>query len=549
MAENTIHIVRDWVSDDYQDLSAVEIDSFVSTTSNNNDLIKAIFIVLEEKKYHEEFLAPVCHQLFSFYRSRNETLQNFTRQYIPPLVGLYLSNVVKENIRLVRCVEVLLLGIYNLEVTDPSGKPISHSFRIPSLSKPSIFHEPMSLSHSMLTEHALSKLEYADSHRSITGPYKEVEKINASNRLQVMTVLMWVYNQHIGQLSTFSHMSVCKMSSRMVKQGYNRTSRSNYGNDCSSSYGNPHPRPVARIPLSSAFMLEIIHSVYFAMFNGLENPGLQSLEELHNRAMHELLSDVLLVTTAIRNSLKTNPSGQPTDGPMGISVALSPTTTVSNVSRAVLTNASFRTKKLPDDIPIQTDGDTSENHHLSSINEEGEEADVTSKAGSSVSRARDKKPSSHNNAINSSASKTSVLQLRKDKTKDKRKESSSSENSLNGKSVSVNAVGNGISDTAISNSNSDEGDTIKFNNNEQMYNPLMFRIETQTKSPVRKKSSPDIDSCSCDGFTPDTVCVNNHIGQAIESNVIREDTYILQPKIPRSESENSQQNVTLQTVV
>lgn len=41
-----------------------------------------------------------------------------------------------------------------------------------------------------------------------------------------------------------------------------------------------------------------------------------------------------------------NPSGQPSDGPMGISVALSPTTIVTTVSRAI-TNASFRAKKLP----------------------------------------------------------------------------------------------------------------------------------------------------------------------------------------------------------
>nr|CAD7263795.1 unnamed protein product [Timema shepardi] len=40
---------------------------------------------------------------------------------------------------------------------------------------------------------------------------------------------------------------------------------------------------------------------------------------------------------------------QPCDGPMGISVALSPaTTTVTTVSKSMITNASFRTKKLPD---------------------------------------------------------------------------------------------------------------------------------------------------------------------------------------------------------
>lgn len=39
--------------------------------------------------------------------------------------------------------------------------------------------------------------------------------------------------------------------------------------------------------------------------------------------------------------------GQPSDGPIGISVALSPATTTPTISKSMITNASFRTKKLP----------------------------------------------------------------------------------------------------------------------------------------------------------------------------------------------------------
>lgn len=40
----------------------------------------------------------------------------------------------------------------------------------------------MSLSHTALSERALSNLQYADSRMITVGPYTEVEKINASNR-------------------------------------------------------------------------------------------------------------------------------------------------------------------------------------------------------------------------------------------------------------------------------------------------------------------------------------------------------------------------------
>lgn len=39
--------------------------------------------------------------------------------------------------------------------------------------------------------------------------------------------------------------------------------------------------------------------------------------------------------------------GQPSDGPIGISVALSPATATPTISKSMITNASFRTKKLP----------------------------------------------------------------------------------------------------------------------------------------------------------------------------------------------------------
>lgn len=76
-----------------------------------------------------------------------------------------------------------------------------------------------------------------------------------------------------------------------------------------------------------------------------------------------------------------NPSGQPSDGPMGISIALSPTTNTATVSKGIsktaTTNASFKTQKLPDDIPIVTTTGTgvSTQPPLTAINEEGDEND------------------------------------------------------------------------------------------------------------------------------------------------------------------------------
>jgi Hyccin len=53
------------------------------------------------------------------------------------------------------------------------------------------------------------------------------------------------------------------------------------------------------------------------------------------------------VTNAVKNSLRFNPLGQLKDGPMGISIALSPTQGNLAFSKDAITNASFRARKLP----------------------------------------------------------------------------------------------------------------------------------------------------------------------------------------------------------
>lgn len=153
-----------------------------------------------------------------------------------------------------------------------------------------------------------------------------------------------------------------------------------------------------------------MNSIYFCIFNNVAEDGLKALEEIHARAVIHLYTDVLLVnifyliifncitkhysnycktlllsfekmTNAIRNSLQVNPSGGPCDGPMGISIALSPTSntlTTTGISKTAITNASFKTRKLPDDIPIVTSS-AANAQHLGPINEENEDIEKTIK--------------------------------------------------------------------------------------------------------------------------------------------------------------------------
>ncbi|XP_076327192.1 hyccin-like isoform X2 [Tachypleus tridentatus] len=409
-------IVQEWLAD-YRDLSLAEVHSFASTIKQNSELIQAIFTVLEEKKYHVGLLESVCHQLFSFYRSDDTDLQMFTLQYLPVLLGIYLCAVARGERKNVWSIEVLLLGIYNLEAVNKDRQSLGHSFHLPCISKPSIYHEPISSSHSLLTEHALSKHEHKEPHFVTTGSFSEVEKINASNRLQIVTLLQKLYNHHISLMPRTSHFALCRMCSKLVRQGFvtrGLTHRSPFTPE-GTPFCNHLPRPAPRVPVSSSFLMEMLYAIYFSMFNGVSSAGIQALEDIHSRASQELFFDVLLVSNAVKNSLKTNPSGQPSDGPMGLNVSLSQSFSSHSVTKTVVTNASFRTKKLPDDIPIQSpkeEGSSNGSQQLTAITEEQDDCEKGSAKG------KDKSSSENGNA--SGTSKLPVLQLRKDKSKFKK---------------------------------------------------------------------------------------------------------------------------------
>lgn len=140
------------------------------------------------------------------------------------------------------------------------------------------------------------------------------------------------------------------------------------------------------IPYCNLFLISsFIRSIYikyllllcnvFRRFNGDCTLAIQAVEDIHHRACYHGFTDVLLVTNAIKNGTPNIHSGKytvtrvqidimfysirilkiatlfvlglPTDNPMGISLAISPQATPSVMSKSMITNASFRTKKLP----------------------------------------------------------------------------------------------------------------------------------------------------------------------------------------------------------
>uniref|UniRef100_A0A2M4AIC9 Putative beta-catenin-tcf/lef signaling pathway component drctnnb1a n=1 Tax=Anopheles triannulatus TaxID=58253 RepID=A0A2M4AIC9_9DIPT len=461
-------IIADWIAD-YSALQESELRTFAAQHENDFEISKALYSILNERTKYKDLIHPICNQLCNFYRSNEIELRRFTLQFVPMLIYLYLNSVALGDKKGCRSIETLLICIYNIEVSSDDGSPKVVSFRMPVLAQASVYHEEKSLQPSDLRRWE------ENSNKDINwGPLPSIESINAQNRLKVMTALLFTYNQQLNQIHKPALYHLCKTTSLLVNQGFPRLTggghmhRSSYGSDPISpqqpmAMAAPSHvvRPPPRIAVNSQFLVELAHANYFAMFNEFASAAIEAVTDLHSRACYEMLPEVILVTNAIRNSLHANPSGQPSDGPMGISVALTPATTTVTVSKSMITNASFRTKKLPDDIPIQ--GPNKEENgglqHLSSINEESEggaaQADSGQKvsaSGGGMATATPGKPkdSTKHKVLGGFKKLKSEKEKDKDKDKDREKEKEKDGNAVSmGGPALATSTGNSLSGSSL----------------------------------------------------------------------------------------------------
>ncbi|KAH8277696.1 hypothetical protein KR018_003715 [Drosophila ironensis] len=416
-------LVRDWLAD-YQRTRG-RSEEAEADHETDPEVAEAIFTIFNDRQRgNESLLHDICQQLLAFYRSPELARHKFPLQFIPVLVYTYLHAVAGGDKKGARGVETLLICIYNGEVSTDDGGQRVVAFRMPILAQVSVYHELKNLP---MTD--LRRWEENCNREVKWGPHQRIETIHAQNRMRILTALLFCYNQQVSQTQKSSLLHLCRVTSQLVNQGFTTKSghghRMSYGSDPATGVTFPKPSS-PRIPLSAAFLIELVHAIYFAMFNGYGTIAIQTLDDIHNRAIYEMYTELILVTSAVRNSLHANPSGQPNDGPMGLSVALTPATNTvtTSVSKSMITNASFRTKKLPDDIPIQVQDLTMQQapQQLASVSEETEPGAKESPSTKEKESTRTSIMRPSMEGIKAQAHKALIAGFKKSKEKEKEKE-------------------------------------------------------------------------------------------------------------------------------
>uniref|UniRef100_A0A672MLS4 Protein FAM126B-like n=1 Tax=Sinocyclocheilus grahami TaxID=75366 RepID=A0A672MLS4_SINGR len=310
-------VVEEWLSE-FKTLPDDQIHSYSGSLRLKKALVPALYSVIQEQP-SSELLAPVCHQLFELYRRSEEGLCRFTLQFLPELILVYLRHSASRERYRNGCVEALLLGIYNLEIVDSKGNGKLLSFTIPSLSKPSIYHEPSGLGSMALTEGALNQHDLI---RVVySGLLSQRETFTSQNRFEVLSFLMLCYNSAVVFMPASSHQSVCRMSTR----GYPRQQQKLWKEPCN------------RVRLEPEFMVQMLTAVYHAIYNGQWELGREALDDILYRAQLDLHAQPILVANAISRSL---PSRPPEGSHNLLEVEVTPAGRC--VSQAAVTTASIR---------------------------------------------------------------------------------------------------------------------------------------------------------------------------------------------------------------
>ncbi|XP_068092103.1 hyccin isoform X1 [Hyperolius riggenbachi] len=316
-------VVEEWLSE-FKILPEASITSYAVSLKEKTSLVSALYEVIQEPQ--SELLEPVCHQLFEFYRSREKHLRTFTLQFLPELIWCYLSVASNRDLQSSGCIEALLLSIYNLEIMDEQGHSKILSFTIPSLSKPSVFHEPSSIGSMALTEGALS--QHGLTRVVYSGPHPQREMLTAQNRFEVLAFLLLCYNAALNFMPSISLRSLCQMSSRLCVSGYPR------------QHARKYKGVKSRIPVSPEFMVQLLTGIYYSFYNGEWDSARRALDDVLYRAQLELFPEPLLVANAIKASLPQAAIKGVKGGTKSIQVEIAPTS--SRISRNAVTSMSIR---------------------------------------------------------------------------------------------------------------------------------------------------------------------------------------------------------------
>ncbi|KAK7081345.1 hypothetical protein SK128_023232, partial [Halocaridina rubra] len=209
--DGLVGVLEDWLGD--CDCSDDTKQLYEYLQSDHDRLVLAIYTLCDERSRCPDLFESVVKQLFTLARSQDERLREFVLLFAPSLLYIYLSSISFGDKKGVGSVEVALLALYNMEVLDEQGQPRITPFRLPTLARQSVFHEPASLAPASFTVDSLQRLEAGDAETVRWGPPTQMTTVTAATRHHLATAIMVAFNARLATLPKIALMHLCKAAS------------------------------------------------------------------------------------------------------------------------------------------------------------------------------------------------------------------------------------------------------------------------------------------------------------------------------------------------
>ena len=292
-------------------------------------------------------------------------------QYLPHLIAIHLGSVQNNERKSYKFLETFLLAVYNNEAletthnsqlsqyqqqqsntapatTASAGAPVSTvplCLRVPGLGQNSIFHDshklelmgmekPASSTNVTASAAVPTSTSGGSGHQGMVfmaQSFKPVKAINAATRPGVLQLLFRAFNRLMADVSKYGIDQIARLILKILEQGGSHKQKQIH---------------LRRIFLHPNVLIELLHVAYFCIYNGFQMFGNRMVELIDERAAANAWPSVLVVCQAVKRL--TNVTGGPTHvgawGPV-------PVSTPGPLAKNMITNASFRTKKMGDDIP------------------------------------------------------------------------------------------------------------------------------------------------------------------------------------------------------
>ncbi|EGT52757.1 hypothetical protein CAEBREN_11865 [Caenorhabditis brenneri] len=319
-----------------------------------------------------DLIQSIIGQILALYYKEG-VLRLYALQFVPGFISLYLLALSKKQHKSVSLFETFLIAIYNEEIMEnaENNEKKMEDIRIPSIRHHSVYHDPakiqvqtdVPIARSASITPVLNTLRF--------GPFPSVSKMNGENKFMIINRILFSVNESLFEVASevaaryvcLGTLSVCRSGFAFPETAFRNRVLETDSHEVIEDFSR---KP--RQQVTGEFLNHLLRGCYLALFNGAADLALRAIDAIHLRAQYEMMPDTLLVVNSLRNSLLDNMWSKEKRGEL---MWTRPQHKELLKHRGMVTNASLKMKRMPEDIPVQENQKEPSSSRFNELVEEG----------------------------------------------------------------------------------------------------------------------------------------------------------------------------------